>query len=442
MAPVEHPDINAYRKQEGQSLPESVSNSRVRELVLAAGADDVGIIELGRESIAHCQKDLLDVMPGARSIIVMAFRANPGSLRSLAQSVTDYEFKQVWADVGHAGRTVANRLNREGIRAVNMPAGFPQEASRWPGKIWLTEDKRMAWEAGLGQMGYNRLVIHPEFGAGVLFGSVLMSARCDVYNRPVAYNPCIRCGLCLKVCPTGAVKSGDDFDFLACFTHNYRERLGGFQNWVEQVVAADDVHDYRRRVSDRETVSMWQHLAVGAQNKCDRCMAVCPAGKDLIGEFLDDRQAYIDTYVTRFRELPETVYAVKDSSADRHVKKHFPAKQVKHVSNGLRPVSAEGFLESLPLVFQPHLADGLDAVFHFSFTGSETLDGTVTIQKGGITVTSGLTGVPDLHLTADSQAWIRFLSGETGLLKALLTRKIRFKGRAALMKAFARCFPS
>jgi putative sterol carrier protein len=55
-------------------------------------------------------------------------------------------------------------------------------------------------------------------------------------------------------------------------------------------------------------------------------------------------------------------------------------------------------------------------------------------------VREGLEGKPDLHVSADSQTWIKFLSKEVNLVKALLTRKI--KGSPKLMMAFAKCFPS
>jgi len=82
------------------------------------------------------------------------------------------------------------------------------------------------------------------------------------------------------------------------------------------------------------------------------------------------------------------------------------------------------FLESLPLVFQPGQSEGLNAVYHFSFTGDENLEGTVTIRKKTLAVQEGLEGRYDLHVTADSQAWIKFLAKEINLVKALATRKI------------------
>ena len=148
------------------------------------------------------------------------------------------------------------------------------------------------------------------------------------------------------------------------------------------------------------------------------------------------------TQTISYFNLAETIYVVKGSDAERYVKSKFPSKQAKIISNGIRPDSAAMFLESLPLVFQPGQSEGLDAVYHFTFTGAEDLEGTVIIREQSLTVRKGLEGKPDLHVTADSQTWITFLAKEINLVKALLTRKIRIKGSAKLMMAFAKCFPS
>jgi putative sterol carrier protein len=79
----------------------------------------------------------------------------------------------------------------------------------------------------------------------------------------------------------------------------------------------------------------------------------------------------------------------------------------------------------LPLIFQPGQSEGLNAVYHFTFTGDENLEGTVTIREKSLAVRDGLEGKPDLHVTADSQTWIKFLAKEINLVKALVTRKIK-----------------
>ena len=441
---ADHPTVRAYR-QGRIAAPEPqaiLHREELKKMAIAAGADDAGIVDLERDAMAGYRQDLLEAMPATKSVLILIFRVNQNHLRSLAHSVADYEFKQIWTEANHITRQLATQLQQTGIKALNMPSGFPYEAKRWPGKMWLTCDKVFAVEAGLGHMGYNRLLLHPTHGAGVILASILLAGSCDQYDQPLDFNPCIECGLCIKVCPVGAVKKTDAFDFMACYSHNYRERLGGFQNWVEQVVDSRGHADYRRRVSDKETISIWQHLAIGAQTLCDRCMAVCPAGETAIGEYLDDRKTYTNHYLKRFRNLSETIYVVKGSDAEDHVRSNFPAKQVKHISNGIRPFSAAMFLESLPLVFQPGQSEGLEAVYHFTFTGDENLEGTVTILDKILTVQDGREGRADLHVTADSKTWIKFLAKEINLVKALATRKIKIKGSPKLMMAFAKCFPS
>jgi len=372
---TDHPTVRAYEegKIDSPKSLEILESAKLKQTALAAGADDAGLIDLSRDAMIDYRKDLLDAMTDTQSVMVLVFRVNQHHLKSLAHSVADYEFKQAWTDANHIARQLVIQLQQIGVKALNMLAGFPYEATRWPGKMWLTCEKVFAVEAGLGKMGYNRLVLHPTYGAAVILGSILLAGTCDQYDQPLDFNPCIECGMCLKVCPVGAVRKTDDFDFMACYSHNYRERLGGFQNWVEQVVDSKGHADYRRRVSDRETISMWQHLAIGAQTRCDRCMAVCPAGEAAIGEYLDDRKAYTNQYLKKFRNLVETIYVVKGSDAEQHVRSNFPAKRNKIISNGIRPTSVAMFLESLPLAFQPVQSEGLNAVYHFTFTGNENL---------------------------------------------------------------------
>ena len=438
-----HPTVQAYRQATDTRAerPEMFETAWLKKEALKAGADDAGVIDLGRESMVDFREDLLYVMPEARSILVMAFRLNPNALRSLTHSVADIEFKFAWTRANETARNLVRQLQARGFRALNMPAGFPYEAKRWPGKMWFTCDKIFAIEAGLGQMGWNRLVLHPRYGAAVALGSVLLAEESDRYDRPIEFNPCLKCGLCVKVCPVGAVKRDDGFDFMACYSHNYRERLGGFQDWVEQLTDSHNHVDYRHRVTDSETISMWQTLAIGAQTLCDRCMGVCPAGQEAIGEYLDDRKGFLHRYVKPFEQLDETVYVIKGSDAEQHLAAHFPAKNPKRISNGIRPDSVKGFLESLPIAFQTNQAEGLNATYHFTFTGEENLEGTAVIKEKTIEVKMGHVGVPDLHVTADSRTWIDFLAREKNLFWALLTRKIRFKGSPRLMKAFAACFP-
>src|SRR5436853_7583039 len=115
--------------------------------------------------------------------------------------------------------------------------------------------------------------------------------------------------------------------------------VGGFTDWVEQVADSKNSHDYRSRVSDAESASMWQSLSYGANYKAAYCLAVCPAGEDVIGPFLADRKTYLKEVVRPLQEKEETIYVTRNSDAEDHVATRFPNKKIKHVGNTMLPTA-------------------------------------------------------------------------------------------------------
>ena len=216
--------------------------------------------------------------------------------------------------------------------------------------------------------------------------------------------------------------------------------MGGFIDWVDTVADSRDARDYRRQFSDSETASVWQSLGFGPNYKAAYCMAVCPAGDDVIGPFLDDRKDYLKTVVEPLQSKEETLYVSPGSDAQTYAAKRFPHKKTKTVGNGLRPGSIRGFLGTMSRTFQRHKSEGLAATYHFTFTGQEPALATVAIKDKTLRVEQGHKGTPDLSVTADSQAWLGFLRKERSLVWALLTRKIRLKGPPRLLVAFGNCF--
>jgi Fe-S-cluster-containing hydrogenase component 2 len=290
-------------------------------------------------------------------------------------------------------------------------------------------------------MGIHRNVIHQKFGNFILLGTVLLDAEVSESSQPINYNPCLECKLCAAACPVGAISPEGDFNFSACYTHNYREFMGGFNDWVEQVADSTSARDYRSRVSDADSASMWQSLSFGANYKAAYCLAVCPAGEDVIGPFLVDRKTHLKETVRPLQEKEETIYVTRNSDAEDHVAKRFPHKKIKHVGNSLRPNTIQVFLRGIPNVFQPGKSAGLNATFHFTFTGNEQRQATVVIMDQTVSVYEGHIGQPDLHVSADSQTWVGFLRKENNVVWALLRRKIRLDGPLKLLVAFGKCFP-
>src|SRR5438045_4025445 len=265
---------------------------------------------------------------------------NRDNVRSPARSVANSEFHHTGDEVNDVARRITAALERAGIRALNPPMGFPMEADRWmTERMWVVAHKPIAVAAGLGHMGIHRNVIHPRFGNFILLGTILVGAEISTSSQELDYNPCLECKLCVAACPVGAIGADGAFNFSPCYTHNYREFMGGFADWVETVADSRDGKDYRRRVKESESVSMWQSLAFGPNYKAAYCMAVCPAGEDVIGPFLDDRKGFLEGVVSPLQQKPETLYVVPGSDAEAYAARRFPHKARKRVGNGLRPGS-------------------------------------------------------------------------------------------------------
>lgn len=442
----EHPTVVAHRMQktsapEAPSLGPSFEPHQVVALALECGADDAGIVSIDHPDLASDRALILSAFPFAKSLIAIVKRMNRENVRSTARSLANLEFHEAGDDVNDAGREIARRLQSMGARAANANMAFPMEADRWPERIWIVAHKPVAVAAGLGRMGIHRNVIHPRFGNFILLGTIVTDIEPAAYSAPLDYNPCLECKLCVAACPTGAISPDGAFNFQACYTHNYREFMGGFSDWVETIADSGSASDYRDKVSDSETVSMWQSLAFGPNYKAAYCLAVCPAGSDVIGPYLADKKGYVEQIVRPLQDKEEAIYALKGSDAELAVARRFPRKRIRHVGFGLRPTSVATFLSGMSLAFQRERASGLRAVYHFIFTGTEKAEATVTIRDKKLSVEQGLSGKADLTIRADGAAWVRFLRKDLSMPWAIATGRVRLRGSPRLLFAFARCFP-
>jgi ferredoxin len=437
-----HPTVVDHRRKDPRSARGVVDSAWLRRLCMEAGADDVGFVSITRSELDDQRAEIVSLFPWTKGLISIVCRMNREPIRSPARSVANLEFHHSGDRTNEIARRIVAALEAEGIRAANPSMGFPMEMDRFPGKTWVVSHKPIAEAAGLGRMGIHRNVIHPQFGNFILLGTILMEAEVSEEDSRIDYNPCLECKLCVAACPVGAIAPDGHFDFSACYTHNYREFMGGFTDWVEGIAESRNRHDYRKQFSASETASMWQSLGFGPNYKAAYCMAVCPAGSDVIGPFLDDRKTFLHEVVNPLQQKEETLFVVPGSDAEHYAAKRFPHKRAIHVGNTLKPASISTFLLRLPHLFQRHRAEGLAATYHFTFTGEEPTLATVVIRDQIIRVEQGHTGTPDLSVRADSRTWIGFLKKERSLIWALIRRKIVLKGSPRLLLSFGRCFPS
>lgn len=309
-----------------------IDSEWLRQVCIDAGADDVGFVSLDNPAVAEERDYVREALPGTRSLVTICMRSNRENLRSVARSVATHELFAVREAVDTVARRINRRLEDLGIRALSPPMDVPMEATRYPARMWIVSHKTVAVAGGLGHMGVHRNVIHPRFGNFIGLGTVFLQPPLTSYSQPLTTNPCLDCQLCVEVCPVGAIKPDGRFDAHACATHNNRESYAGFIDWVKQIADSKDGEDYVQRFTDSETSSMWQSLAYKPSVKCAYCIAVCPAGEDVVGVFERDRELHLDRTLRPLQRKPELIYVAPGSAAEDHVRRNFPDKRARHVA--------------------------------------------------------------------------------------------------------------
>ena len=117
-------------------------------------------------------------------------------------------------------------------------------------------ERDIAVHAGLGFVGKNTNLIHPEFGSYLFLGEVLLDAEIDcqlpIANWKLAIeNSCGPCTHCLKACPTGALVEPYVLDSRRCLSYLTIENKGAIPE------------ELRARMGNR---------IFG----CDECQQACP----------------------------------------------------------------------------------------------------------------------------------------------------------------------
>ena len=113
-------------------------------------------------------------------------------------------------------------------------------------------ERALAVRAGLGFIGKNHMLIHPELGCRVFLGEIITDLKLPA-DEPVA-DDCAGCRKCLDACPTGALRPDGQFDAGVCINYLTIE----YKGWILPGLA--------EKIGDR---------LFG----CDECVAICPYQK-------------------------------------------------------------------------------------------------------------------------------------------------------------------
>ena len=256
-----------------------MTKEEIKALAKSLGADVVGITSMDRFDGAPKQMDPRYIMPEAKSMIVMGFRVMRGSLRGIEEGT----FFSNYSAMGYGGLTynyipmtvinLCKHIEDEGYEAIPIGhqsdwRGIHNDGSlkkkfSVPVKKGLPQPDVMihlriaAYLAGLGEIGYSKMLLTPEFGPRVRIGVVLTEMELEpdpIYDGPKLCNKCMACvracpGQCIsetktvKVTLAGHEVEWGDIDVAKCndyFSGGQRVAPGETSDYI------DDRNDIKR----------------------------------------------------------------------------------------------------------------------------------------------------------------------------------------------------
>jgi epoxyqueuosine reductase len=178
--------------------------------------DLIGVTDLDRLKNAPKRFHATDYLPKARSVIVIGFNFPEGSVENWDKTPSSYQYYGYALpnkELGSACLHVSKLIEKNGYRCFPIvPTGHSKD---WDYKAQMGEfsHRHAAVAAGLGEFGYNRLVITPEYGNRVRFCSIITEAPFSpdpMYDGPAL---CDRCKRCIKACPGNCL---DEKKLLHC----------------------------------------------------------------------------------------------------------------------------------------------------------------------------------------------------------------------------------
>jgi len=197
-----------------------ITSKDIKEAAKRMGADIVGIGSIDRWSTAPIQMDPKQIMPRAKSIICLGFRVMRGSLRGIEEGT----YFSNYSAMGYGGITylympmtiinLAKMIEDCGYEAV--PMGHQSDWRGIDGNGYMRDDysrpvapgkaapdvminlRIAAFLCGVGEIGYSKMLLTPEFGPRVRVGIIITELELEPDPIIEPGTLCNRCMACVR----------------------------------------------------------------------------------------------------------------------------------------------------------------------------------------------------------------------------------------------------
>jgi len=255
-------------------MTEKRITKKAKLAALDNGADLAGVVEV--KNLPEHSERIERMLPGAKSVIVLAARHSLASLRSGANELAQYDTIHTYNESAKAAHAAARFLESQGFLSAGVPAFIPLDMNE-PGKGMRGEIcwRRAGVRAGLGTYGETGALVTKKYGQAVRLSGVVTTAVLSP-DSPLKEDVCDHCMRCVEACPVNALSGQGKINKKLCGDHIFQFGFRYFQNIVENLVNKPN-EELVEIVKGSGLRQLWQTFMTGNYYYCFKCQSQCPA---------------------------------------------------------------------------------------------------------------------------------------------------------------------
>jgi len=191
------------------------NRDEIKKYLNACDVDVFGIAELSlyNKEFIGIDKTILDKYTFAISFGFVLSKSILDTVNNGPNALYLHHYRQLNYRLDMTGYLLSKKIEEKSYGALPFAAS---QVVDWQNQKAHISHKKIGEIAGIGWIGRNNLLIHPQFGAQVRYNTVLTGMPLET-DAPLGTS-CGECRACVTLCPAGAIKkTQSEFDHIGCF---------------------------------------------------------------------------------------------------------------------------------------------------------------------------------------------------------------------------------